>query len=43
MGDIRMADVERTLDALRQSLDEVRANAGGAPAHESRSERAVAS
>jgi aspartate aminotransferase-like enzyme len=43
MGDIRMADVERTLDALRHSLDEVRANADGAPAHESRSERAVAS
>ncbi len=31
MGDIRMADVERTLDALRHSLDEVRANAAGAP------------
>jgi aspartate aminotransferase-like enzyme len=43
MGDIRMADVERTLDALRHSLDELRANADGAPAHESRSERAVAS
>ena len=43
MGDIRMADVEHTLDALRQSLDEVRANAVGASAHQSRSERAVAS
>ncbi len=43
MGDIRMADVERTLDALRHSLDELRANADGAPAHESRSQRAVAS
>ena len=41
MGDIRMADVERTLDALRHSLDESRVNAVGAPAP--RSERAVAS
>ncbi len=43
MGDIRMADVERTLDALRHSIDELRANETGAPTHESRSERVVAS
>jgi len=43
MGDIRAADVERTLDALRHSLDELRANTDGASAHEAPSERAVAS
>jgi aspartate aminotransferase-like enzyme len=43
MGDIRMADVERTLDALRHSLDELGANAARVPAHESRAERVVAS
>jgi len=40
MGDIRMTDVERTLDALRHSLDEARVSA---PANASRPERAVAS
>ena len=39
MGDIRMTDVERTLDALRRSLDEVRASA---PADGSRAERVAA-
>jgi aspartate aminotransferase-like enzyme len=42
MGDIRVADVERTLDALRHSLDEVRASASQ-PTLGSRHERAVAS
>ena len=41
MGDIRMADVERTLDALRDSLDEARANAVGAPAPAVRAGRRV--
>jgi len=43
MGDIRMADVERTLDALRHTLDEVRATAAGTPAHKPPFERVVAS
>ena len=42
MGDIRMTDVERTLEALRQSLDEARASAS-APNHGSRAEQAVVS
>ena len=43
MGDIRLADVERTLQALRESLDDVRIGVDVPPKHESRSERAVAS
>jgi alanine-glyoxylate transaminase/serine-glyoxylate transaminase/serine-pyruvate transaminase len=43
MGDIRMADVERTMDALRHSIDELRANETGAPTQASRPERVVAS
>jgi aspartate aminotransferase-like enzyme len=44
MGDIRLADVDRTLDALRESLDEVRGNAAGARSRDARSGRgAVAS
>jgi serine---pyruvate transaminase len=42
MGDIRMTDVERTVEALRHSLDEARASAS-APNHGSRAEQAVAS
>jgi aspartate aminotransferase-like enzyme len=38
MGDIRMADVERTLDALRASLGEVRSGAAGASSRESRAQ-----
>jgi len=43
MGDVRMADVERTLDALRLSLDETRPGLGDASSNESRPARAVVS
>jgi aspartate aminotransferase-like enzyme len=42
MGDIRLADVDRTLDALRHSLDEVRAEAPGARSRDARSGRGEA-
>ena len=41
MGDIRMADVERTLNALRESLDETRSGAVGVSPHESRAHAAA--